>query len=53
MPVLFVDGHLGQADDITGAGFELPPDTNLIAQTFGLLGEPLSPLGLLPDVRVF
>ena len=53
MPVLFVDGHLGQADDITGAGFELPPDTNLIAQTFGLLREPLSPLGLLPDVRVF
>ena len=53
MSVILSDGHLGQADHITSARLELAPHADLVAQAFGLLVEPLSPLGVLPDVGVF
>jgi hypothetical protein len=44
--------HLGQADDVVGAGFELSPDLDLVAQALGFLGEPLGSRRILPDVGV-
>jgi hypothetical protein len=52
MPVVLGQRHLGQADHIFSAGFELAPDLDLVAEAFGFLGEPLGSLRILPDVRV-
>jgi hypothetical protein len=53
MAVTLGHGHLGESDHVTGARLKLAPGLQLVAQAFGLLAEPLRPLGILPDVRVF
>jgi hypothetical protein len=52
MGVVLGDRHLGEADHVFGARFELSPAGNLIAQALGFLREPLGARGILPEVGV-
>jgi hypothetical protein len=52
VPVVFRHCHLGQADHVFRAAFELAPDLDLVAQAFGFLSEPLRSQRILPDVGV-
>jgi hypothetical protein len=52
VPVVLGHRHLGQPDYVFGPGLELAPDLDLVTQAFGFLGEPLSSLRILPDIRV-
>jgi len=50
--IVLGDRHLGEADHVPGAGLELVPDGDLVAQALGFLGEPLRPRWILPEIGV-
>jgi len=52
MRVVLRDRHFGEADDVLGARFQLPPAGDLIAQPLGFLREPLRARGILPEVGI-
>jgi hypothetical protein len=52
MRVVLGDRHLGEADYIVGACFQLAPAGDLIAQALGFLRQPLRARRILPEVGV-
>jgi hypothetical protein len=52
MRIVLRDRHLGEADHIPGARFELAPAGDLIAKPLGFLREPLGARRILPEVGV-